>query len=142
MNLKELCPHFLKVISLLSLEEEEGDDKDFSLSYCRLKGSSSSFLSREVGRAFCFFQMLWQRTCHGISCLTHIKKRSSFLADDEVDELSSLSFVSLKLKELRLLRLGANSLQFHILALIQSGRGCLHERPYQNTAASFQIDPI
>ena len=60
---------------------------------------------------------------------------------DEVDELYSLVRF-LKLKELRLLRLGANSLQFHILALIQSGRGCLDERPYQNTTLSFQINPI
>ena len=53
--------------------------------------------------ALCFFQMLRQRTCHGIFSFTHIDKRSSFLADDEVDELSSLSLVSLKLKELCLL---------------------------------------
>ena len=65
--------------------------------------------------------------------LTHIEKRSSFLVDDEVDDLSSLSFVSLTLGGLRLLGLEASCLQFHIRALIQSGRGCLDERQYQNT---------
>ena len=46
MKLTELRPRFLRVISLLSLEEENG----FPLSYFRLKGIRSCFLSREVGR--------------------------------------------------------------------------------------------
>ena len=44
----ELSPFY--PLKILSLEEEREDDKDFSLSQCRLKNSSSSFLSCEVGR--------------------------------------------------------------------------------------------
>ena len=79
MKLKELCPHFLRAIFLLSLEEEKGVTRIFSLSYRRLKGSSSSCLSREVRRGFLLLSDAFE-------------KRSSFLADDEVDELSSLPF--------------------------------------------------
>ena len=52
MKLTELRPRFLRVISLLSLEEEKGMTRTriFPLSYCRLKGIRSCFLSREVGR--------------------------------------------------------------------------------------------
>ena len=58
--------------------------------------------------------MLWQRTCHGISCLTHIDKRSSTLADDELDEPSSLSFVSLKLTFFGWERTPFNSIFLHV----------------------------
>ena len=50
MKLTELRPRFLRVISLLSLEEEKGMARICPLSYCRLKGIRSCFLSREVGR--------------------------------------------------------------------------------------------
>ena len=41
---------FLRMIFLLSLEEEQGATRNSSLAYCRLRGSRSSFLFREVGR--------------------------------------------------------------------------------------------
>ena len=53
----------------------------------------------KLEEALCRFGMLRQRTCQGISALTHMRKGSSFLGVDEVEELSSLSFVVFRLEE-------------------------------------------
>ena len=53
----------------------------------------------ELEGALCFFEMLRSRTSQGISSFTQKGQRSSFLADDEVEELSFLSFVFLGLEE-------------------------------------------
>ena len=51
----------------------------------------------KLEEALCRFGMLRQRTCQGISALTPVRKGSSFLGVDEVEELSSLSFVFFRL---------------------------------------------
>ena len=52
MKITEFRLRFLRIISLLSLEEEKGMTRIFPLSCCRLKGIRSCFLSHEVGRGF------------------------------------------------------------------------------------------
>ena len=90
----------MRVISLLSLEEEEETTRSSSPSYSRLRGSRSSLLSHDVGRGSL---LLWDAAVEdlpGNHPRNPLGKRSSCLADDDAEDLSSLCFVVLRLDEL------------------------------------------
>ena len=72
----------------------------YSLSYSRPRGSRSSLRSRDVGRGSL---LLWDAVVEdlpGDLSRNHIGKRSSCLADDDAEGLSSFWFVLLRLQEL------------------------------------------
>ena len=72
----------------------------YSLSYSRLRGSRSSLRSRDVGRGSLLLRDAVVEDLPGDLSRNPLGKRSSCLADDDAEDLSSLCFVFLRLDEL------------------------------------------